>query len=109
MNTASKYNPKTDWYKNSSPEDQEIFRGWLGGILATEIVHLTFTKKDGTIREMKCTLREDHLPEVQKDFGEDGPTRSKTKDTISFWDIESEGWRSCRYDSIKEIKFTLGE
>jgi hypothetical protein len=108
MSIASKSKTNLGWYKTASPEEQKEFHSWLKGVLETEIVHLTFTKKDGTIREMKCTLREDHLPEVQKDFGEDAPTRSKTKDTISFWDIESEGWRSCRYDSIKEIKFTLG-
>jgi hypothetical protein len=108
MSTESKYNSNLAWYRNANPEEQKLFQNWLKRVLETEIVHLTFTKKDGTIREMKCTLKEDHLPEVQKDFGEDAPTRSKTKDTISFWDIESEGWRSCRYDSIKEIKFTLG-
>jgi hypothetical protein len=108
MNIASKSKTNLGWYKTASPEEQKEFHSWLKRVLETEIVHLTFTKKDGTIREMKCTLREDRLPEVQKDFDEDAPTRSKTKDTISFWDIESEGWRSCRYDSIKEIKFTLG-
>ena len=96
-------------YSNFSESEKETFKKWLQGALETSLVHLTFIKKDGTIREMKCTLMESHIPNIQKDFGEDDSVKSRSKDTISFWDIESEGWRSCRYDSIKQIKFTLGE
>lgn len=96
-------------YSNFSEFEKETFKQWLKKALETSLVHLTFTKKDGTIRKMKCTLMESHIPNVQKDFGEDAVVKSRSKDTISFWDIESEGWRSCRYDAIKQIKFTLGE
>jgi hypothetical protein len=96
-------------YNNFSESEKETFKKWLQGLLETSLVHLTFTKKDGTIREMKCTLMDNYIPNVQKDFGEDAPVKSRSKDTVSFWDIESEGWRSCRYDSITQIKFTLGE
>lgn len=96
-------------YENFSESEKEKFKKWLQGLLNTAIVHLTFTKKDGTIREMKCTLMDDHIPIVQKELDEPPSYKSWSKDTISFWDIESEGWRSCRYDSIKEIRFTLGE
>jgi len=97
-------------YSSFSESEKEKYKEWLQGLLETDLVHLTFVKKDGTIREMKCTLRDDYLPEVQKDFGEeDTKIKSHPKDTISFWDIESQGWRSCRYDSIVEIKFILGE
>jgi len=97
-------------YSNFTESEQEKYKEWLQGLLETDLVHLTFIKRDGTTREMVCTLKEDYLPEVQKDFGEENTKiKSRSKDTISFWDIESQGWRSCRYDSIVEIKFTLGE
>lgn len=105
MNMAS----QRSQYDNFSDSEKETFKKWLQGLLETGLVHLTFIKKDGTIREMKCTLMDSHIPNIQKDLGEDAPVKSRSKDTISFWDIEAEGWRSCRYDSIKQIKFTLGE
>ena len=89
--------------------DDEVGRDWLKGLLKDLVVTVTFTKKDGTERVMQATLKEDLLPEVQADFGSDTPTRSKSKDTISVWDVESQGWRSFRWDSIKSIDFTLGE
>ena len=76
-----------DWYKTTNPEEQKIFREWLQDLLKTEIICLTFRKKDDTIREMKCTLIDD---------------------VISVFDLEKNEWRSCRYDSINQINFTLG-
>ena len=35
---------------------------WLLSLLRSEIVELTFTKKDGTERIMKCTLAEQKIP-----------------------------------------------
>ena len=61
-------------------------------------VNLTFTKKDGTIRFMKCTLQESVLPPA--------PEESKRKpnpEVLSVWDLEKNAWRSVRIDSITEI------
>lgn len=58
-------------------------------------VNLTFTKKDGTIRYMKCTLQESALPPAP-----DVSVRKPNPDVISVWDLEKNAWRSVRYDSI---------
>jgi hypothetical protein len=44
------------WYRTAIPEEQELYREWLQGVLKMHTVDLTFRKKDDTIREMKCTL-----------------------------------------------------
>jgi hypothetical protein len=91
-------------------KDAEVGRKWLKTLLEEQTVEITFTKKDGTERIMKCTLKDDALPVVQNDFGdEDSTVRQKSKDALAVWDIESQGWRSFRWDSIKSVKFSLGE
>jgi len=94
-----------DWYKNTNPEEQKIFREWLQDLLKTETVCLTFRKKDDTIREMKCTLIESKLPPIEKKTDR---VRKDNDDVISVFDLEKNEWRSCRYDSINQINFTLG-
>jgi hypothetical protein len=85
-------------------KDAKKGRKWLKNVLETDVVEVTFTKKDGSERIMKCTLKEDVLPEVQNK-----ETKEKSKEALAVWDVESEGWRSFRWDSIKSVKFTIGE
>ena len=92
---------------STATKDGKSGRKWLLGLLETEIVEIEFTKKDGTDRVMKCTLQEDYLPEVDGVivFEKD---RWK-KDSLAVFDLEKEGWRSFRWDSVKAVRFTLGD
>jgi hypothetical protein len=85
-------------------KDAKKGRKWLKNVLETDVVEVTFTKKDGSERILKCTLKEDVLPEVQNK-----ETKEKSQEALAVWDVESEGWRSFRWDSIKSVKFTIGE
>jgi hypothetical protein len=69
-------------------------------MLQNGIINVKFTKADGTERVMRCTLAE-HLVKPYEKKSE----REKVvnQDIISVWDIEKEGWRSFRYDSLTEI------
>ena len=78
-------------------------RKWLIELLQQFPVEVIFTKKDGTERVMLCTLSEEYLPESYSGSGE----RKKSEETLAVFDIEEDGWRSFRWDSIKEIKFKL--
>ena len=80
-------------------------KDWLIGLLRSEIVELTFTKKDGTERIMKCTLAEEKIPAENAPKGTD---RKKSDDAVAVFDLENKGWRSFRWDSLKNINFTLG-
>ncbi len=86
-------------------KDAEIGRKWLKSALEKEVVEIVFTKKDGSERVMKCTLKEDVLPMIQSDDGTS--IRAKSKETLAVWDIEAEGWRSFRWDSIKSVTFSM--
>ena len=80
-------------------------KDWLIGLLQSEIVELTFTKKDGSERIMKCTLSEHKIP---LEFTPKGTDRAKNDDAVAVFDLENHGWRSFRWDSLKNIKFEIG-
>ena len=80
-------------------------KDWLIGLLRSEIVELTFTKKDGTERIMKCTLAEQKIPAENVPKGTD---RAKSDEAVAVFDLENNGWRSFRWDSLTNIEFTLG-
>lgn len=67
--------------------------------LKAMICNVQFTKKDGTIRDMLCTLNEIYLPQ-QTDLEEHVQNRKENPDIVSVWDVEAKGWRSFRKDSV---------
>lgn len=82
-------------------KDAELGRQWLIGLLEERPVEIVFTKKDGTERTMKCTLQEKYLPETV------GTGKTKSDEVLAVFDLEKEGWRSFRWDSIKQVNFSL--
>lgn len=80
--------------------DRYELKQTLQGSIATVV----FEKADGTLREMRCTLRPEYLPPQLLQEG--AVARAENLSVLSVWDIENGGWRSFRMDSIKSI--TLG-
>lgn len=77
-----------------------VFRQWLLGVLNANQCTIEFTKSNGEVRKMLCTRLQDKLPAVP-----DLPLPHHNHLTV--WDLDNQGWRSFRYDSIKSIKFSL--
>jgi hypothetical protein len=78
----------------------ELSKTNIMNMLHKGIVNVKFTKTDGTERDMKCTL----MSEIVKPHEKKTEREKKVnEDIISVWDIEKEGWRSFRYDSIISI------
>ena len=82
-------------------------RNWLRDLLKSEVVTLTFTKKDGTKREMLSTLCESRIPKSEKS-SESAGTRKYSEEAQPVYDIEAKGWRSFRWDSLSIIEFSIG-
>lgn len=64
-------------------------------------ITVSFTKKDGSNRDMLCTLAESLIPADQK------PKTENTKfsdDALRVFDLDKQQWRSFRWDSIKTVK-----
>ena len=61
------------------------------------VITVQFTKKDGSLREMRCSLHEKYLPPL---MGDAETTTKDNPDILAVWDIEVNGWRSFRIDSV---------
>lgn len=66
------------------------------------ICKIIFTKANGDTRIMHCTLNESLLPE-QTDLEEAVQKKAPNPDVLAVWDVENSGWRSFRWDSVKEF------
>lgn len=92
---------------NQTPE----FKNWLKEILHDDITKnlcVVFTKKDGTDREMFCTLSESRIPKDKQPKTDSGKVaRSFSDDALRVFDTEIQEWRSFRWDSVKEVRFDL--
>jgi hypothetical protein len=61
------------------------------------VIDVQFTKKDGSLREMRCSLQEQYLPSL---MGDTETTTKDNPDVLAVWDLEAKGWRSFRIDSV---------
>ena len=82
-------------------------------LLTEGIVSVTFTKVDGTTRVMKATLDKKLLPafESKRDANGDETkvTFKKSPDVVAVYDVENDGWRSIRWNSIQTFNLHVGE
>ncbi len=70
-------------------------------LLRNYIISITFTKKNGEERIMKCTLKDEYIiSEEKKSFS----IRKENTEILPVWDLENSAWRSFRIDSVKEVK-----
>lgn len=68
--------------------------------LRANVAEVRFTKSDGTIRHMKCTLREDLVvPYVKKT----DRVKEANTDVVPVFDVEKNEWRSFKVDSVQSI------
>lgn len=79
-------------------------REWLKSLLKSGVVTLNFTKNDGTKRKLKATLQESVLPKVETATA--ATTVRKQSDEVQpVYDLEAEGWRSFRWDSLTAVSW----
>jgi hypothetical protein len=67
---------------------------------------VTFTKVDGTVRVMPCTLREAAMP--QRDAVKFHETRVVNEKVISAFCLDKNEWRSFRVENVTNIKVLNG-
>ena len=72
----------------------------LRTLLSTNVASVTFTKKNGEKRVMVCTTKQDLLPGEPSKFA--GPVSDSV---LTVWDIENDGWRSFRFDTVSNIDY----
>jgi len=67
-----------------------------------QVIHVEFTKKNGEMRKMDCTTNLDLIPESEH------PSEDRAsyvnEDVVRVYDINAEGWRSFRVDSVNVLE-----
>jgi hypothetical protein len=87
----------------------EEFKTWTLGILHDNNIKdlcVTFTKKDGTVRDMRCTLCEGRIP-ADKQPKTEGASAKDSGSAVRVFDTEKSEWRSFRWDSVTKVSFDL--
>lgn len=92
----------TEW----TDRDWDSFSNWLNGILHVNPVTVTFTKKDGTERVMRCTLQPELLPKVE--LKESAKPRKESNTSMRVFDLDKGEWRSFTIKSVKQIRTVIG-
>jgi hypothetical protein len=105
---------------NLNEKDSTLFKKWLKSHLKIGPITVTFTKKDGTERVMKCTTSpllvpvdltgEKHYTNTNDPINFPTPKKEKkvNEDVMPVYDLESNAWKSFRWDSVKSVMFTIG-
>lgn len=125
--------PKLDWrtqetfrllknapgtvYQECNDDEKRVYRNWVQALLHNGEITVTFAKADGALREMRCTLnfniipedRHPKLPVVTTDDGvkQSKKTAVKKDETQSVFDLDKNEWRSFRYDRLKKINANI--
>lgn len=71
--------------------------------LHLNVCRVTFTKVNGDERVMECTLKTDFLP-LQTVVKETTAPRKVNENALAVYDVNAEGWRSFRWDSVKNFE-----
>ncbi len=90
-----------------SDKEIKLFKKWLKGHLNYGPVTVTFTKKDGTERVMNCTTNSELVPAEPIVEGAEKKEKKVNEEVMPVYDLDAKGWRSFRWDSIKQVRFTL--
>lgn len=69
--------------------------------LKENVAMVTFTKKDGTERVMKATLKEEFLPASTSTTES---ARKVNPEVLPVFDLDNNAWRSFRLDSVKNVE-----
>ena len=103
-------------YQEADDQVKEQIRDWVRGLLTNSEVTVTFTKADGTDREMLCTLDHSRIPvsiakPVQSVDGIVRESRRPKKEpdphSIRVYDLQKQEWRSFRFERLKKVTATL--
>lgn len=85
---------------NESMKEQDNMNQFENKIRKNLVSFVRFTKKDGTIRNMICTV---HPMMIPKDKHPNGYGADYTKKQIRVFDIVAQEWRSMLADNIVEV------
>lgn len=103
MKNMKKNDPLTDLTEQVLTEAEKSKKD-LKKMLHDNIVDVVFVKVNGEKRKMHCTLKADLLPAPSGDPKSKTPTGADNPNIVAVWDLEANGWRSFKLDSVISVK-----
>lgn len=94
------------YYSKASDTERAEMRKWMSSMLRMGSVKVTFQKKDGSLREMNCTLQDGVVVPHEKTTER---VKQENQEVCAVWDIDKGAWRSFRYDSITQIDIDIAK
>jgi hypothetical protein len=82
--------------------DADSRNRYIRNLLSEHNCEITFTKVDGTVRTMPCTLRADAMP--ARAVNEHHQTRLYKPETLSVFCLDKNEWRSFRVMNVTDIR-----
>jgi hypothetical protein len=72
-------------------------------LLQAGVCKVTFTKVNGEVRQMPCTLKSELLPPVDSNKLNEEKTRKQNPDNLSVWCTDKNEWRSFKIANVQKI------
>lgn len=91
-----------DYLKGGKMVPKDLIRSTL----KSNICKIKFTKTNGEVREMICTLKDDVVVPHEKTTDR---VKAINEEVLAVWDCEKNAWRSFRFDSILEHTLYVGD
>ena len=77
-------------------------RDELKQMLQENQCEVTFTKVDGSVRVMPCTLKSDLLPVIETKT--EKAAKKENLETLSVWCLDKKEWRSFRVANVQTVR-----
>lgn len=87
---------------NESKFDIDEDKDEVKSLLSSGELYISFEKLNGDLREMRCTLNEDLIPEASQ--VKSGKTRAVNDEVQAVYDLSEQHWKSFRWDSLQTYK-----
>ena len=81
------------------------FVDWFKEYLSEKTINVTFTKKDGTSRNMHCTRDISKIPIEMHPVGGSTTGTKSTGDAIQVFDLSINEWRSFKTSTLTHIEW----
>jgi hypothetical protein len=82
-------------------------REYFTDLLSANDCEVTFTKVDGSVRVMNCTLRSEALP--ARDPASLNESRESNPEVIKVFDLDKQSWRSFKVANVTNIAINSQE
>jgi len=100
-------------YQEADDVNKVIIRDWVKSLLHVTEVSVEFTKADGTVREMRCTLDLARVPQDKLPKGDvpvehllkesKKPRKEPDPHSLRVFDLDKKEWRSFRFDRLRKV------